>query len=1190
MYLKRIEAQGFKSLADRIELQFIPGITAVVGPNGSGKSNIADAVRWVLGEQSAKTLRGAKMEDVIFSGSDKRKSVGMAEVSLTLDNSTSIFALDYSEITVTRRVYRSGESEFLINKSPCRLRDIHELFMDTGIGREGYSIIGQGKIDEILSARAEDRRNIIEEAAGIVKYKNRKQQAVKKLNDTEQNLVRINDIISELELQIDPLEEQSKKAGEYLGYRNELVELEVNVVINHIEDQKQKLDEIINQNDDLQKKVIGLETGLRNRESEIEKHKLASSKIDEEIAVIQKGIYDAGNLIEKKEAEITVARQRLQDIGKQKDGLKAEIEELRNKGESERRKHAGDAQSLDELRLRLADKGEKLYRAEEQLSLLENELSEEQQKIEEKKADIIDLLNEIAGVRNAINSGETDVKNLGRRIKDLELQGETLKQEYIQIIEREKDLDLKLEAINESISGLKNENAGFRDREIDLSGQLKKLAGELERNRNLLGQKSSRLKALEDLQNDYEGYFRGVKEVLTAGKTGRECPGICGVVAELISVPEKYETAVEVALGSAIQHIVIETDGDARKAIEFLKKKKIGRATFLPLNTIKPSKDKKTETVSAGDGVYGRASSLVESDTRYLHIIDYLLGRVIIVDDLKTAIQTARDMGHTMKIVTLDGDVINPGGPMTGGSYKKGSSSLLGRSREIAETREQRDFLKIRVGELQQTDAALHKEYDETKRCITKNESFLQALWIEKTSLEKDLENIRKDKIKAETAQNLAEDEKTNLVNELKHVQINLEEFHVRLLDLHSKDCETRKAIEEQQVWLKGTLDERTRLSQQVTAIKVELAGLQQEEVNYARIIERVKDAIKDIEVQVQRKQDQVIELDVLKEQLQQEITGHLLTLEEYSRNKGEAEELLNKRKNEKQSVLAHIMEEEVIIKKLVRETGVIREQQHSSDMKRARLEFEIENSLTKLGDEFNITYEEALFKKTEITNKRDASARIKNLKELISALGNVNLGAIEEFEKVRERFEFLTKQYTDMEQAKQSLYKVIDEMDQIMTHKFREAYLEINRNFSLVFLRLFGGGKAELILTDSENVLETGIDIVAQPPGKKAQHLSLLSGGERALTAISLLFAILKTKPSPFCVLDEIEASLDEANVDRFAAYLKEFAANTQFIVITHRKGTMEVADIIYGVTMDDASVSKLVSMKFSDEIHKVS
>ncbi len=1190
MYLKRIEVQGFKSLADKIELQFNPGITAVVGPNGSGKSNIADAVRWVLGEQSAKTLRGARMEDVIFSGSDRRKSVGMAEVSLTLDNSTAIFALDYSEITVTRRVYRSGESEFLINKSPCRLRDIHELFMDTGIGREGYSIIGQGKIDEVLSTRSEDRRNIIEEAAGIVKYKSRKQQAVRKLTDTEQNLVRISDIISELGTQVGPLEEQSKKAGEYLEYRNELVELEINLLINQIEDQKLKLDGINDQDDELKQKIIGLETGLRNRESEIEEHKLLNSKLDEEIAALQKGIYDTGSLIEKKEAEITVARQRLQDIGNRKEGLISEIEELKCKEEAERSRHAGDAQSLGELRSKLADTGKKLQQAEDKLLLLEKELVAEQQKIEEKKADIIDLLNETAGVRNAINSGEIEVKNLGRRINDLEQQGDTLKQEYSRIKEREKELDSGLGAVRESIAGLENQNTGFEERKTGLSGQLKKLAGELQRDRELLGHKSSRLKALEDLQNDYEGYFRGVREVLVAGKKGRECPGICGVVAELINVPKKYETAVEVALGGAVQHIVTQTDGDARKAIEYLKQNRFGRATFLPMNTIKPHQEKKNGTVSTGNGIYGRASALVESEARYSHIVEYLLGRVIIVDDIRAAAQAARDTGYSMKIVTLDGDVVNPGGSMTGGFYKKGSSNLLGRNREITETRGQRDTLRIKVAELEQQAAILREEYDECGQHIAENESRLQELWIEKTSLDKDLETLRNDKARAESTENLVEDEKTNLVNELSSVQTNLKEMHLRLQELQSKEGETRKEIEAQQKRLKSREEERSQLSRQVTGIKVELAGLQQEEVNYAQIMDRVRDAIKDIEVQVQRKQGQVMEFDSLKEQLRQEITGHLEAVEHLSRQRGEGEELLNERKNEKQSAMAHIMEKEGVIKKLARETGLIREQLHSSDVKRARLEFEIENSLTKLGEEFEITYEEALFKKSVIQNKREVTSRIKNLRELISALGTVNIGAIEEFERVRERFEFLTKQYADMEQAKESLYKVIDEMDQIMTSKFSTAFQEINRNFGLVFSRLFGGGRAELVLTDSENVLETGIDIIAQPPGKKPQHLSLLSGGERALTAISLLFAILKTKPSPFCVLDEIEASLDEANVDRFAAFLKEFAVNTQFIVITHRKGTMEAADVIYGVTMDDARVSKLVSMKLGDEIGKVS
>lgn len=1190
MYLKKLEIQGFKSLADKIELEFNPGVSAIVGPNGSGKSNIADAVRWVLGEQSVKSLRGAKMEDVIFAGSDKRKPVGMAEVSMTLDNSQSVFPLDFSEITVTRRVYRSGDSEYLINKSPCRLKDIHELFMDTGVGREGYSIIGQGKIDEILSAKAEDRRVIIEEAAGIIKYKTRKIQAARKLDDTEQNLVRINDIISELALQVGPLEEQSQTAKRYLEYREELVDLEVNLLINQVEDQKTRLTEITDGDDSLNRAIIEAETGLRNLESEVEDRKFRVNKLDEEITELQKAVFDTGSRIEKAEAEIRVARERQNNLEQQKENFAQEIAELAAKEASEKAQHADDLKNVTILQDKIKAAEKNLSEIERQLAEMEANLVSDQQDIEEKKSEIIDLLNEIANVNNSISAGEVEKQNTSRRIAQIDQQDDALLQELDGVSKRETENRQRMEGLAATMEELTRQEKDLQSRSKAAGEAVGRLSATISETRQQFHEKSSRLKALQDLQNDYEGYYRGVKEVLKEGRDGK-CSGICGVIAELIKVPEKYETAVEVALGGALQHIVTENEDDARKAIEFLKRNKAGRATFLPLTTIKPhGKDKNITVQPAQQGYHGVAGDLVKCDAKYSGIIEYLLGRVHVVDNIRNAMELAKKNNFSLKIVTLDGDVVNPGGSMTGGSYQKNRSSLLGRSREIEELNSLNQQLQGSLTGLEKELAAQQAQFDALAAQISKTQEQLQALQISESSLKKDIEVIAQEKERLESTRYLLVQEKESLAGELEKSEHNIETNRHRLEELRKRDEDIRHSIAEKQGTLSGQEDEKSRLAERVTGIKVEIAGLKQEEINHSLIMERVNETIRDIQNQINKKETQIKEYATQHNELNVEIGGFKAEIEALIAQKGAGEEQLNGLRNEKQALHSEISEKEAKIKNISRELAQNRDKLHSSEVKKARLEFEIENSLNKLAEEFQLSYEEALLRRTEISNKRETTSRIKELKEAISSLGAVNIGAIEEFERVRERYDFLQGQYIDLEQAKESLYKVIAEMDQIMTKRFSEAFNNIRANFSEVFVKLFGGGRAELLLTNTDNLLDCGVDIVAQPPGKKTQHLSLLSGGEKALTAIALLFAILTTKPSPFCVLDEIEAALDDANVDRFAEYLKEYAINTQFIVITHRKRTMESADILYGVTMDESSVSKMVSMKLGEKIDKVS
>lgn len=1189
MYLKRLEIQGFKSLADKIELQLQPGISAIVGPNGCGKSNIADAIRWVLGEQSIKNLRGAKMEDVIFAGSDKRKQVGMAEVSITLDNSDAVFPLDFSEITITRRVYRSGESEYMINKSPCRLKDIHELFMDTGIGREGYSIISQGKIDEILSAKSEDRRLIIEEAAGIVKVKTRKQQAVKKLSDTEQNLVRINDIIRELENQVGPLEEQSIKAQKYLGYKNELVELEVDLLAHQITEQKEKLAEIESQDDRVKLELIESETALRNIESQLEEEKLSLARLDEEIASAQRDVYETGSLIEKKDAEIMLSQERLKNNAIQIETLQKEIAELDKKQNNEKTRHFGDGEALDSIRENIKAFEEILAGLEGQLSKTDRKLSGDQQKFENDKADVIELLSEIANVKNSIHSNESTLQTFERRKEQLENQLQDLLQELENAKKQENDANSRAKAVTDILDKTAGTEKDLLNYKLKLEREIERLNSQLASGNRLMQEKASRLKALKDLQKEHEGYYKGVREVLKAKGKGA-CSGICGVIAELIKVSPENEIAIEVALGGAIQNIITETDDDARKAIEFLKKSNLGRATFLPINTVKGVKERNASKYVNYKGYIGIASELVQVDDKYANVIDHLLGRILIVKDIKCASDIARAAGHSVKLVTLDGDVINPGGAMTGGSYSKNSSGLLSRGREIDDISVELEKISQDV---QKTENDLAKQKAEYNKCLEEialSKTRMNELNIELASLAKEVEAAAREKSRAESNASMVREERDYAISEIGQIKSSIDNLKLKLDELQKRDLEIKKSIEMQKEVLSSQEEERTKIAEQITRIKVELAKLTQEELNFAQIMNRVMETINDLQSQIQRKQKQIEDLTALTESLKREILQSEHDVKLLSGQKGIKEDLLNELKNKKQAVSAFINEKETALRQVSKNIDRLKEQVHDSDVKKARLEFEVESSLAKLTEEYNCTYEEALLRKTEEINKREISSRIKQLKESISAIGDVNVGAIEEYARVKERYEFLNKQYEDLEQARASLYKVIGEMDEIMTQKFSRAFAEINESFTEVFTRLFGGGRAQLVLTDSENVLESGIEIIAQPPGKKNQHLSLLSGGEKALTAISLLLAILKNKPSPFCVLDEIEAALDEANVDRYASFIKEFAQSTQFIVITHRKGTMEAADVLYGVTMDEARVTKLVSMKLSETVEKVS
>lgn len=1190
MPLKRLEIQGFKSFAEKTEFQFNPGVTIVVGPNGSGKSNVADAIRWVLGEQSAKSLRGAKMEDIIFSGSDKKKPLGMAEVSITLDNSNGLFPIEYNEIRVTRRVYRSGESDYLINKTPCRLKDIHELFTDTGVGKEGYSIIGQGKIDEILSTKSEDRRVLIEEAAGIVKYRNRKAEAVRKLTDTEQNLTRIKDIIIELETQVDPLAEQAEKAQQFLDYKEELSALEINLLINQLAEIKSQSSTAKDRTENLQKEVTSAETLHATQESRIEELRLTVSKLDEAIAEIQQKIYDLGSEVEKIESGIKISLERDKGLAEQKFRLDKEIEQIKEKLSGLQEEYAGDENHLHQLEAKIKEISSKVGQNDDHKIQLTANINLLQNHIESQKTEIIDLLNLLAGQKNEVKNLALEESGYHKQIHQLTAEIEKLNEEVNGIKQKAEDTRHMVKEQDNQVKSIEDNIARNQLAKADLNNRLDKVNKKIGEVNNQIQQNQSRHKILNEMQQHLEGFQKGVKEVLMSSRNG-SLKGISGVVAELLKVPAKYESAVEVALGGSLQNIVTLTDNDAKVTIEYLKKNNLGRATFLPLNAISPAVQREDEKkASKMPGAFGFATDLVSFDEKYRKIFAYLLGRTVVVQSVEDAVKIARQCHYRVRLVTLEGDIISPGGSVTGGSYSRKGSNLLGRAREI-------EALEEQIKELTSAKDKLLQEYQQISNEITTRTGEIdnlnqqsQQIIINKTAIAKDIEQILMEEKRLIREIQVATQEKENIQQELVRLKSQENETQLELTTLEEKDLDIKELIKQSQEELNRLISENIRLEKEITAQKVELASLQQEKLSQAQSLLKYLQTKEEYQHSIHEKELAVADIGEKSAQLTREnelLQKELKVLIQDKQDKADKLQDVKAERQQKNQDLANIESQN---KEGQKKLAVLQNELRAAEVKEARLEMETENYLARLDEEHGLSYEEAILKRTDIENKKAVNARIKELKAFINGLGVVNIGAIDEYTRIKERYDFLQVQFNDLEEARQSLYQVIAEMDEIMVQRFAESFTIINRNFADVFGELFGGGKAELQLTDAANLLETGVEIMAQPPGKKPQHLSLLSGGERALTAIALLFAILRAKPSPFCVLDEIEAALDEANVSRFADFLKEFATKTQFLVISHRKGTMEVADTLYGITIDDTGISKTVSLRLASEEEKVS
>lgn len=1184
MFLKRIELTGFKSFADKTEMEFVRGITAVVGPNGSGKSNISDGIRWVLGEQSAKSLRGGKMEDIIFAGSDARKAVNYSEVSLTLDNNDQALPLDFSEVTVTRRVHRSGESEYMINKQSCRLKDITELFMDTGIGKEAYSIIGQGRIEEILSTRSEDRRGIFEEASGIVKYKSRKREAKRKLDETEQNLLRIHDLISELEDQINPLKEQSEKALKYKALREQLKEREIALYVYQIGQIHHAWSEANEQLGKLNEQKLALSTVVSTHDAKLENDRLALRKIEEEIEVLQNDLLQYTEGFEKTEGQRDVLKERTRNLMQNE----AQLQETISMNEE---RYAMRLAELEEVK-------SKYTLAEEALRVLRQELSAEEAKLisvtggisqeqeEGLKGQLLEIINQMAQARNEIHYAEQQKESLHKRMSRSEEEGTKWQSELERLKERKAEINERLQSHTKEITQIRNEYITQSER----VQSLQKLVEDSKNGISKWQQKReglvSRRDTMKEMEQDFDGFIVGVKEVLKAARKSA-LHGVHGAVAELITVPEKLEVAVETALGAAMQHIVMENEQTARQAISFLKQRQLGRATFLPLDVIRPrqisASDRKQ--LEGLEGFIGVGVELVSFDAKYGDIVGSLLGSVIFANTLEQANKMAARLQYRFRIVTLEGDVVNAGGSMTGGSQHRKNSNLLGRKRQLEQLDQDIKEADDMVIKLKKSLEDVHQQLRQTEEQLEHLRQSGDKKRTEEQAAASDLKQIDHEWRHVSEQFELYGQEKGHYLNELKQLEESKIKAEAMKAQLEQQEAQIHQAIHAAEFARKANESAKEELQDMLTSLKVREGKLDQECASLRQQFQRSEADCKEMFTSLEQNRKILASIKVDLAQIEQTSVQQIEQLNEFKLKKASSSEELELKRASRLAYVKKLEEGENETKEQRTALKTVEEQLRTIEIQVNRLDVELDNILRKLSDEYELSYELAKSRYPVPEQVDEAQAEVKELKRSISMLGEVNLGAIEEYERVSERYDFLSEQKNDLVEAKTTLYQVIYEMDEEMSKRFKATFDEIRREFAIVFTKLFGGGRADLILVDPTNLLETGIDVVAQPPGKKLQNLQLLSGGERALTAMALLFAILQVKPVPFCVLDEVEAALDEANVVRFAQYLREFSEQTQFIVVTHRKGTMEEADVLYGVTMEEGGVSKLVSVKLEDE-----
>ena len=1164
MYLKRLDLQGFKSFPEKVKLEFNPGVTAVVGPNGSGKSNVSDAVRWVLGEQRARSLRGDKMEDIIFAGTENRKPLGFAEVSILLDNQDGRLPLAYSEVQVTRRVFRSGESEYRINGTACRLKDIQELFMDTGVGREGYSIIGQGRIDEILSAKGEERRRIFEEAAGIVKYKTRKNEAVNKLEKEQQNLLRVDDIISELEVQVEPLEKQSEKAREYLRLKERLKQAEMTAFCRDAA-------------------RIAKETEMLLQAEETAAEQLAQSLAESDREKTQ-----AASFREKNE-ELDALLQ--QQNGKMTE-LRAEVEKTEGEIRLREEQRANDEANRSRIAGEMAEKAKKQTENEAEQELCRSKMAGLKLEMDARQEELDALQEEYASLSTVLSQDETKVESFKDEIFEqirigTEAKGEISKREAMQeqFLARKAQLLGEKEHTESRLHQFAVHLQALEKQENDRKEQIRYLEQELtaleQDKRHALQEKQkaetslsvqerrgselqSRLTLLSEMEREHEGYYNSVKSLLNLPDAQER--GICGAVGQLLKVEETYETAIEAALGGALQNIVTETEEDARDAIGYLKRRNLGRATFLPVTAIKGRPLEGRQAILAEVGVIGTAYELVSFEEKFRQLAMYLLGRILVVENLDKAVQLAKKYRHQYKLVTLEGDILNPGGAMTGGSQQKKALHVFGRSREIRSLQEALQTANRTIAEMRDRLALANEDLQEIEQETVEKKMELQRVMVTQSSDGGEKEKTLAEKQEAAEKLSLLELEEKQLTEQTENAEKEIAALRERAASSETAMEAANAQLTAFQDSLTGGKEEKDMLMEEITQKKIALSSIGQNVYSMEEKLLRLQEEQKALRTEQKKAEEQAA--------LYEKNTGLRLeqqeTLQQRAAELEQQAETLQSRLNEtaaeKQETAEKAAKAEETAAEWKETANKLENEQLRILAKKEKLEEEKQRITAQMWEEYEMTLRMAQEYTAGLPQEQEQLS-VKEWKGKIRALGDVNVGAIEQYKEVKERFEFLTAQREDILAAEEKLRQIIEELSILM-----------------VFREMFGGGRAQLRLTDAAHVLESPIEIVAQPPGKNLQNMQLLSGGERALTAIAILFSILKMKPSPFCILDEIEAALDDANVSRYAQYLKKFAEETQFIVITHRKGTMEHADVLYGVTMQEKGISKLISVDFSE------
>ena len=1179
MYFKRIEMHGFKSFAEPVVIDFHEGVTCIVGPNGSGKSNISDAIRWVLGEQSPKMLRGGKMEEVIFAGTASRKSRGMAEVTLVIDNAAGILDIDYNEVAITRRMYRSGESEYLINNNQCRLRDIKELIMDTGIGVDGYSIIGQGKIAEIVSNKPESRREIFEEAAGVVMYKSKKNEAERKLESTNANLERVNDIVSEIEGRIDGLREDSAKAKEYLTLRERYQELEINLTLKNVE-RLETANETLR--GDVQEMVTAInDLGARRQtlETEISTERQKNERLEQlgnesHNALIAK-IEELNQLTNKTQLD----RERLHAMERDAARITDEITDFENRLETE---HAGEAelaQKQEQIRAQLAQADDLLQEKIQAYNEITAQVLACSEQIEEERNEMFALHSRAASKKSEAGSMESYRSSLQKRKAQLLTEGEELEQNTRAYqADRQKDLTdqeaaaARLQEISADMQTCRQERAALLQEISETSKQLDDM-------RIRVSQLTARKKTIEEMEHNYEGYNGAVRYIMKAAPAGIE-----GVVGDLMKAPAGYETALETALGGAMQNIVCRKDAHAKEAIRMLKTNKAGRLTFLPMESVKGSAASVPGGVRQHAGYLGIGAELAVYAPQYQGVFTYLLGRVAIVDNMDSAIALSKIAGSGLRFVTLDGEVINAGGAITGGRYKNASANLLARKSEI-------DALAAQIEALQQS---YRKGVQQNQQRQAKQEEISRSLQqMENERREKELElSALEAKISArQQSFRDVEQARTKRENELDSIERDFTNMDSMIAALLQEAAQAETGHAELEAKLTQSMQQAEALKAKADAASEEITGVriakQDQENQFSageELLRRVHGAAEDLQRQIAARRTQLADMEKEKHAILFRNDNSEELFQKCSSEKAELEDYIARLTTERTALTTALNAKTDEQAAMGEKLNAYQDQKYQQEIRLAKNETQLETLKEKLWDEFEISYAQALTFKKEDFVMGTATKESREVKNRMRELGDVNVGAIKEYEQVSERYSFLTEQRADILEAMQELQSIIADMDKTIRIKFKENFDQIVLHFEEIFKELFGGGQAELRLDDENNPLEAGIEIVAQPPGKKLQNINLMSGGEKTMTAIALMFAVLKTKPTPFCILDEVEAALDDANIDRFANYLKNFH-EIQFAVVTHQKVTMEHADVLYGVTMPEQGISKVISLRLGDD-----